>query len=113
MAADSPLPRGLRNLIGSALFLALLVVPIFMRLMLFVGGDNALAQIIQKQTPAMLVVPWAGGAAMIVVLLFKPVFGEMEFKALGFKFKGASGPVVLWVLCFLAETLAIRTLWMK
>lgn len=112
MSTDSQLPRGLRNLIGIALFLALLVVPIFMLAMLYIDRDDPLSQIIQKQTPAMLGVPWAGGAAMIVVLLFKPVFGDMEFEALGFKFKGASGPVVLWVLCFLAETLAIHTLWM-
>ena len=111
MAIDSPLPRGLRTLIGLALFLALLVTPIFILVMLYVDGSDPLSQVVQEQTPAMLGIPWAGGAALIVVLLFKPVFGDMEFEALGFKFKGASGPVVLWVLCFLAETLAIATLW--
>ena len=111
MSSDSPLPTGLRTLIGVALFLAMLVTPIFMLSLLYINGSDPLSQIVRDQTPAMLGIPWAGGAALIVVLLFKPVFGDMEFEALGFKFRGASGPVVLWVLCFLAETLAISTLW--
>jgi hypothetical protein len=37
--------------------------------------------------------------------------GKLEFEALGFKFRGASGPVVLWVLCYFAITLSIKLLW--
>jgi hypothetical protein len=56
----------------------------------------------------------AGVAALFIVTVCKVVTGEeLSFSALGFKFEGASGPVVLWVLCFLAITLAIFTLWDK
>jgi hypothetical protein len=37
--------------------------------------------------------------------------GPIEFEGLGFKFKGASGPVVLWVFCFLAIAGAIKLVW--
>jgi hypothetical protein len=62
-------------LVGLALFLALLATPIFMLVMLYLAGTDPLNRIVQEQTPAMLGIPWAGGAALIVVLLFKPVSG--------------------------------------
>jgi hypothetical protein len=37
--------------------------------------------------------------------------GPMEFEGLGFKFKGAAGPVVLWAMCFIVIVLGIRVLW--
>jgi hypothetical protein len=101
---DEQLPQVLRIFIAVCLFLAMLVAPIFMMVLLFLDGhDDGLTPLIKANPQAWLGVPWAGGAALIVVLLFKPIFGEMEFKGLGFEFKGSSGPAVLWALCFLAE----------
>ena len=39
--------------------------------------------------------------------------GPIEFEALGFKFKRASGPVVLWVFCFLVMIHGVWLLWDK
>jgi hypothetical protein len=75
--------------------------------MMFNGG---LTQLIESDPRAVLGVPWAGGAALVVVLLLGSSFGKTEFKVLGFEFKGASGPTVMWLLCFLAEALVIRVL---
>jgi hypothetical protein len=52
-------------------------------------------------------VPFMGvGFAVIVafaiVLTLKYTSGDIEFKLLGNELKGASGPIILWVLCFLA-----------
>jgi hypothetical protein len=55
--------------------------------------------------------PLAAIASICVVLFFKYATGPVEFKALGFEFSGASGPVVLWVMCLLAITPGIRVLW--
>ena len=41
-------------------------------------------------------------AALFVVLLLRFSTGPIEFEGLGFKFRGASGPLVLWIFCFLA-----------
>jgi hypothetical protein len=35
----------------------------------------------------------------------------IEFEAAGFKFRGASGPVVLWIFCYLAIVTSIKLLW--
>lgn len=80
-----------------------------------VGGEElmfngGLTQLIETDPRAVLGVPWAGGAALVVVLLLGSSFGKTEFKILGFEFKGASGPTVMWLLCFLAEALVIRVL---
>lgn len=54
--------------------------------------------------------PSAALAALCVVFL-ESTTGRIEFEGLGFKFKGASGPIVLWVVCFLAIAAAIKLLW--
>jgi len=55
--------------------------------------------------------PLSGLASLSLVLFLKYSTGPLEFEGLGFKFKGASGPVVLWVLCFLSIAGAIKLLW--
>jgi hypothetical protein len=32
-------------------------------------------------------------------------------KILGFEFKGASGPIIMWILCFLTITLGVVKTW--
>ena len=67
-----------------------------------------------RHFPQLLACRWPGVAALFIVMVCKIFTGDkLSFSALGFKFEGASGPVVLWVLCFLAITLAIFTLWDK
>ena len=50
--------------------------------------------------------------ALVVVIIFRVSAGPIEFDTpLGFKFKGASGPVVLWVFAFLACVAGTTALW--
>ena len=51
---------------------------------------------------AIAYVTFSASLALMLVLLLNYTLGPIEFKGLGFSFKGASGPVVLWVLSFLA-----------
>jgi len=90
--------------ISVTLFLAisLLLSPLLILFLLAISTAHA---------PAMIGIPWAGGAAFIVVLVLRTSFGAIEFKLLTVEFKGASGPIVMWVLCFLVEVLAIKSLW--
>jgi hypothetical protein len=52
----------------------------------------------------------AATTSFSIVSLFKVTNGPIEFEALGFKFHGASGPVVLWLLCFLAVVVSFHLL---
>lgn len=55
--------------------------------------------------------PFAGFIAYFVVGTLENVRGQIEFEALGMKFKGASGPIIMWVIVFLAIVIAIRLVW--
>jgi hypothetical protein len=68
-------------------------------------------EVVRQHFAATVGLPLAAIASMCVVLLFKYATGPIEFKALGFQFRGASGPIVLWVMCLLAITLGIWILW--
>jgi hypothetical protein len=55
----------------------------------------------------------AAACAFSIVTLLKVTDGPIEFEAVGFKFRGASGPIVLWIFCFLAFVTALYLLWGK
>ena len=60
---------------------------------------------------AVVGLPLAAVAALFVISVFEITTGQIELDAIGFKFKGASGPIILWVLCFLAISASIKLLW--
>jgi len=68
---------------------------------------------IQENFAGTVVMAFAALVALFVVLLLQYSAGNIEFEMPGFKFRGASGPVVLWVLCFLAVSAAIKLLWVN
>lgn len=71
-------------------------------------------QILEKHYAAVVGVPLSAITAFCIVLLLKIVnSGPIEMDALGFKFRGAAGPVILWIFCFLATILGLYLLWGK
>jgi|SRR5262249_17502664 len=102
-------PRWVRVSIMMCLLFLLVIGSIILAVTLVWYG--ILPQIVEGHPRATIGIPWAGGAALIVVLIFRSAFGRIEFKIFGVEFKGASGPTVMWLLCFLAEVLAIQVLW--
>jgi len=50
-------------------------------------------------------------AFCVVVLLQIATTDPIEIEGLGFKFRGAAGPVVLWIFCFLALATGVKLLW--
>ena len=73
--------------------------------------DHWIVTRMQEQFAVTVSLPFAAVVALFVVLLLQFSSGPIEFEALGFKFKGAAGPIVLWVLCLLALVAAIKVLW--
>jgi hypothetical protein len=69
------------------------------------------ADVLREHFAAVIGLPMAGILALWVVTILRSQSGPIEFEALGFRLRGASGPVILWVVCFLAIALAIRLLW--
>lgn len=87
---------------------------------LFAGGFLAyhswkggfIVRIVEEHFPGMILVPMAAVMALCIVLLLRWTAGALEFELWGqAKLKGASGPLTLWVICFLAIVFAIWLLW--
>ena len=86
----------------------------------FVGGflayqtlqpDGWMVRLVEHQFAAVILVPMSGLAALCIVLLLRLSSGPLEFKAIGFEFRGASGQVVMWVVSFIALVSAVKLLW--
>lgn len=73
--------------------------------------DPELYRVALEHMPATIGLPSAALAALCIVIVLENTSGPIEFEGLGFKFKGASGPVVLWCLAFLSMAAAIKMLW--
>lgn len=102
-------PSWVRVVVVLVLAGVLLSAPLAIIFILYQSGDLLVLAKVHAQ--AIIGIPWAGGAAFIVVLVLRTSFGAINFKVLGIEFKGASGPIVMWVFCFLAEVSAIKALW--
>ena len=77
----------------------------------FLGTDPWMVRLVEKQFAAMVLVPMAGLGSLCLVLMLRLSSGPIEFKGIGFEFRGASGQLVLWVVCFIALVAAIKLLW--
>jgi hypothetical protein len=65
----------------------------------------------QDHLAAAVGLPLAAIVSFCLVMILEFRAGPIEFEGLGFKFRGAAGPIVLWVLCFAIITAAIKLLW--
>jgi hypothetical protein len=74
-------------------------------------SNGFIVELTQKQFGAMIMVPMAALIAFCVVTILEWTAGEIKLKVPGFEFEGASGPIVLWICCFLAITGALRAFW--
>lgn len=73
--------------------------------------NSWLLELIKNHFAALICVPMAALMSMCIVILLRYTAGPIEFEVPGFVFKGASGQVVLWVVCFLAIVTAIKLVW--
>lgn len=76
-------------------------------------SNNWFLRMVQEHPAATIGVAMSAITAFCLVALLEIARGPIEFKAMGFKFKGASGPVILWVFCFLAMVFGVWLLWDK
>ena len=74
-------------------------------------SENWFLQMIQRHPASTIGVAMSAISAYCLVALLEITRGPIEFEVLSFKFKGASGPVILWVFCFLAMTFGVWLLW--
>ena len=94
-------------LIGMVCFSGLYLIGI---IIIFIY-DPGMLKILYEHLKVFLGIPLAAMAAFCIVVVLEAQTGKIEIEGLGFKFKGASGPVILWIFSFLAISAAINLLW--
>ena len=57
------------------------------------------------------ILPYGAFFAYFLVLTLEHSRGPIELDFMGLKFKGAAGPIVFWIMIFLALVLALNLLW--
>ena len=77
------------------------------------ASDNWFIRMVQDHPAATIGVAMSAITAFCLVAILEISRGAIEFEALGFKFRGASGPVILWVFCFLVIVFSVWLLWDK
>lgn len=92
------------------LIVLLVVVGIFTYLAFFQGSDEMQA-IMMSHFKAVVGLPAAFISSLILILLLKQTAGPIEFKGFSLEFKGTSGEIIMWILCFLSIVYAIDKLW--
>jgi hypothetical protein len=76
-----------------------------------IGLKTSGNEIFAPHAAAIIGVPASAAVAFMVVIVFRQTYGPVEFEAMTIKFKGASGPIILWALCSLVLVTAIKILW--
>ena len=75
-----------------------------------VWNDANANKIVGDNFRVIIGLPVAGIFSAVIIVLFRTTEGTIRFKAFGFTFEGASGPIIMWVICFLAIVGSIRLL---
>lgn len=94
-----------------AVFGVLAAFGLFFFLLISEWSNRAWSEIVFGHFQATIGLPAAALAAFVVVALFRTTEGKIKFSGLSFHFEGASGPIVMWVMCFLATITGIKLLW--
>ncbi|NCF29918.1 MAG: hypothetical protein GWP69_21275 [Gammaproteobacteria bacterium] len=96
--------------LGAIVIGLLLIIAI---VVLSLNQDVIYSTIIVEHYPATFGLPLAAVGALVLVFILEYASGPIEFQGLGFSFKGASGPLVLWVFVYLVMVSTIVLVWDK
>ena len=98
-------------LLGVGVFGAIFTCSFFGVLVYSFWTDERWVDIAKDHASAVVGLPIATVAAFLLVSILQVTSGRIEFEGIGFKFRGASGPVVLWIACFIVFVIGIKLLW--
>ena len=96
-------------IIGACAISTLLMTPTFLA---FWRQQPWMISVIKAHFAAIVGLPSAALVSLILVVILEAKFDQidMEFKGIA-HFRGASGPIILWALCFVVIAIAIKMLW--
>jgi hypothetical protein len=106
----TPEPRArLSLLIAASAILLLVAFTTWVFVVAFT--PQTLQEVARKHFLYVVGTPVSCMVAFIVLGAFRATSGPIQFKALGFEFQGAAGPVVLWLVVYLGCVGGMVALW--
>jgi ABC-type uncharacterized transport system fused permease/ATPase subunit len=75
------------------------------------NNDEIFIEIMYQHLAMVAGIPGAIITAFVLVSVLEQVSGQIKFEGLGFRFEGASGPIIMWVVVFCALVGGIKLLW--
>jgi hypothetical protein len=102
-------PRAIALIVGFLILLAF--VSFLVYLVVTQWNDPGVHQFVTDHFRVIVCLPSAGLFAFVIVAIFQVSAGQIQFSAFGFQFSGAAGPVIMWILAFLAIGMMIKALW--
>jgi hypothetical protein len=106
---DQGFRRGVRWLVvvGASLFGALFLFGAAIT----ITSQVWVVELAREHFAATVGLPFGALAALSLVTILEITTGNIEIKGLGFEFKGAAAPIIMWIFSFLAIASAIKMLW--
>ena len=74
-------------------------------------GTNWLVDQFNQHFAATIGIPLSALVAFCVVILLRVTTGPIELESKFIEFRGASGPIIFWILCFIATFIGVKVLW--
>lgn len=107
--ADDDASRRNALAVWLALVLLALILLLGLALAYFGLSDRTIRPgVLSTLTRAYALVAAAVGSFTVVAILKQAYGGPLTFKGLGFEFQGASGPVIMWLICYLGIVASFR-----
>ncbi len=94
-------------------FFGLMLPIIFLVWWVYHDQCGFLTGIILRNYPTFFILPYGAFFAYFLVVTLEHSRGPIEADFMGLKFKGAAGPIIFWLLIFLALLLALKLLWIQ
>jgi hypothetical protein len=73
--------------------------------------DGFLLRLLREHYVFFVGLPIAALISFVIVSTFETTRGDIQFELGGLKFKGASGPIVMWVLAYVTLIASVSLVW--
>lgn len=92
----------------------LVIGPVFLGIFITIPKLNPsddFVNFVLRNYPVFFVLPYIGCLAYFLVITLEATRGPIEVEIVGVKIKGAGGPLLFWVIVFVAVTSAVKSFW--
>lgn len=106
---DAVIRRGFH--VTAVVVMMLFTLVYLIAIVAWILNDATLRTLLTAQVRTFVGVPLSAIAGFCIVVVLENQSGPVEIGGFGLKFRGAAGPVMLWIFCTLALVACIKMLW--